>query len=179
MKITKTKSVQSLALRAGLLGIALSVAGPTMAAPPDHNDRDVRQQKREVKEARRDVRRQRRDVQRADSPQERRREQSDVTEARRDLSRERQDLRRERRDDQHPRWSRGSSSTSSQGFTGTVTRLRSGQSFDVRIGGSTFNVITSSRLPRGLNVGDIVRVHGVRAGSNDIRHAAVSIVSSR
>jgi hypothetical protein len=63
-------------------------------------------------------------------------------------------------------------------FTGTVTKV-SNNRFDIRVNGSTYNVDSSSRLPRGLDRGDIVRVYGERYGNNDIRNASVSIIENR
>jgi membrane protein implicated in regulation of membrane protease activity len=66
-----------------------------------------------------------------------------------------------------------------QSYTGTVTSLRSANSCDVRINGNTFNVYTDTRLPRGLSVGDQVRINGVQQYNNDIRQATVSILRNR
>ncbi len=66
-----------------------------------------------------------------------------------------------------------------QSFTGRVTRVPSRESFDVRVGGSTYNVYTNSRLPRGLSAGDLVRVEGRREDHNDIRNASVTVLRNR
>jgi hypothetical protein len=62
-------------------------------------------------------------------------------------------------------------------FTGTVTKVEDDQ-FDIRADGVTYNVSTT-RVPRGLDRGDVVRVYGERFGNNDIRNASVTIVNNR
>ena len=187
----KTINRKSLVLSAGIfaLGGALSVAQPSQAAP--RRDDDVREEKREVKRARREVKRERRDVRQADTPAERRREQRDVERARQNVQRQREELRYERRDDRghnrpgynnRPTWNNRPANGGygyGQSYTGTVTNVRSDNSFDVRIGGSTYNVYTNYDLPRGLSVGDQVRVNGERVGGNDIRQARVSVLRNR
>ncbi len=79
----------------------------------------------------------------------------------------------------NPGYGYGQPNYGAQTYTGIVTGVRSDQSFDVRIGGDTFNVYLSTRLPRQLNTGDYVRVYGVRSGNNDIRNASVSILNNR
>lgn len=64
-----------------------------------------------------------------------------------------------------------------QTFTGQVSNVR-GQQFDLRVGGTTYNVYASSRLPSGLDQNDSVRVYGQRSGNNDIRNANVSIIGN-
>lgn len=64
-------------------------------------------------------------------------------------------------------------------FTGVVTRDRGNNLFDVRIGGTTYNVYTVNRLPRRLDNGDVVRISGRRVGTNDIRDARVDIIRNR
>jgi hypothetical protein len=194
---------QGFILSAGLLG-ATTVLGVSAAnAAPRHNDRrsDVREEKRDVKEARKDVKDARKDARKADTPWERREAREDVRDAQRDLRDERQDLRRERREENrednrygnrydnryrngyNPNWNRPGYPSGgyygAQSFTGVVTNVRSDQSFDVRIGGGTYNVYLNNVLPRQLNVGDQVRVYGVRYGSNDIRNASVTIIRNR
>jgi outer membrane murein-binding lipoprotein Lpp len=199
MKITTHKNI---VLGAGLLGIStvIGIANPAQAAPRNN---DVRQERRDVKQARKDVKQERKDVGRADTPAERRREQRDVQQAREELREERQDLRQERREDRRPNqpgWNNrpnynrpnynrpnynrpgyggGAVYPGSRGYTGTVTRVRSSQSFDVNIGGNIFNVYLVNLAPRGLSVGDIVRVNGVQQYNNDIRNAGVTIVNNR
>jgi len=51
--------------------------------------------------------------------------------------------------------------------------------FDLRVGGTTYNVYASSRLPNGISQNDSVRVYGERYGNNDIRNANVSLISNR
>ena len=68
---------------------------------------------------------------------------------------------------------------SNQSFTGRVTNVKSADEFDIRIGNTTYNVYTDSRAPRGLRVGDVVRVYGQRVGKNDIRNASASLLSNR
>ena len=63
-------------------------------------------------------------------------------------------------------------------YTGVVTAVRSGNSFDVRVNGKTYNVYTSGNVPRGLSVGDTVRVAGRPYGDNDIRQATVNITNN-
>jgi hypothetical protein len=81
------------------------------------------------------------------------------------------------RDDRGPR--RGRDRDDSRSFTGVVTRYRGDNLFDMRIGGTTYNVYTINRLPRRLDDGDVVRVTGRRVGSNDIRDARVTVVRNR
>ena len=179
----KTIIRKSFVLSASVLGLgaALSVAQPSQAAPRDGRGNDVRQERQDVKQARREVKRERRDVRQADTVAERRREQRDLQQARQNVQRQRQDVRQERREDRlgnRPTWNNRPAAYG-QSYTGTVTSVRSDQSFDVRIGGGTFNVYTLSRLPRGLSVGDQVRVNGVQQFNNDIRNASVSILRNR
>ena len=47
--------------------------------------------------------------------------------------------------------------------------MRSNQNFDVSISGNIDNVYTNSQMPRGLSVGDHVRVSDVRQDNNDTR----------
>ena len=68
---------------------------------------------------------------------------------------------------------------SNQSFTGRVTKVKSRDEFDIRIGNTTYNVYTDSRVSRALSVGDIVRVYGKRVGKNDIRNASASLLSNR
>ena len=63
-------------------------------------------------------------------------------------------------------------------YTGTVTNVRSGNSFDLNVGGRTYNVYTNSSLPRGLSRGDRVSVSGRSFGDNDVRGASVSILDN-
>ncbi len=63
-------------------------------------------------------------------------------------------------------------------YRGTVTNVRSGNSFDLSANGRTYNVYTSARLPRGLNRGDEVRVSGRPYGDNDIRSATVRVTDN-
>ena len=62
-----------------------------------------------------------------------------------------------------------------QTYTGSVTEVRSDRQFDVRIGGTTYNVYAATGT-RGLNKGDSVRVYGQRFGDNDIRNSRVEIL---
>ena len=64
-------------------------------------------------------------------------------------------------------------------YTGRVTDIASGERFAIEVDGITYNVMTSSRLPRDLDEGDRVRVYGRRSGDNDIVNATVSIVDNR
>ena len=63
-------------------------------------------------------------------------------------------------------------------YSGTVTNVRAGNSFDLRANGRTYNVYTASALPRGLSKGDKVSVYGRPYGDNDIRNATVRITSN-
>ena len=62
-------------------------------------------------------------------------------------------------------------------YTGTVTNVRAGNSFDLSANGRTYNVYTSN-LPRDLSRGDQVRVYGRPYGDNDIRNATVRVVDN-
>jgi hypothetical protein len=64
-----------------------------------------------------------------------------------------------------------------QTFTGTVTEVESNSEFEVRIGGSTYDVYPSGTTQR-VNKGDTVRIYGQRSGNNDIRNANVVIISN-
>jgi len=66
-----------------------------------------------------------------------------------------------------------------QSFTGVVTDVHSAESFDIRIGGDTYNVYLTGRAPRYLNAGDVVRVYGERANKNDIRASSLTILNNR
>ncbi len=63
-------------------------------------------------------------------------------------------------------------------IVGTVTNVRSGNSFDLSANGRTYNVYTSSSLPRGLSQGDRVSVSGRNRGDNDVTNARVSILDN-
>lgn len=79
-----------------------------------------------------------------------------------------------------PRYGRsGRSLVRDQNYVGRVTKVHSDTSFDARIGDKIFNVYTNSRLPRRLNVNDLVRINGVAKYSNDIRNASVTIIRNR
>ena len=65
----------------------------------------------------------------------------------------------------------------SQTFTGRVSNVDSDQRFDLVVGNITYNVLTTNRLPRGLNEGDRVRVYGTRTGANDISRATVVVIN--
>jgi hypothetical protein len=62
-----------------------------------------------------------------------------------------------------------------QTFTGQASNVKDRQ-FDLRVGGSSYDVYASSRLPNGLRSGDTVRVYGQRYGNNDIRNANVTVI---
>ena len=103
----------------------------------------------------------------------------------------RDDRREERRDDRRESYDRGrydndrdyrdrydrSNTRSNVNYTGTVTNVRSGNSFDLSAGGRTYNVYTASSLPRNLSRGDQVSVSGERYGDNDVRRSNVSVLS--
>lgn len=63
-----------------------------------------------------------------------------------------------------------------QTFTGRVTNIESEQRFDIMVGGTLYNVKPSSPISRRLNRGDMVRVYGLRSGTNDIINANVVIL---
>ena len=63
-------------------------------------------------------------------------------------------------------------------YSGTVTNVRSGNSFDLRTNGRTYNVYTASGIPRGLSRGDEVNVYGRPYGDNDIRNATVRVTDN-
>ena len=95
----------------------------------------------------------------------------------------RKDHRNDRKKDRHndrrrdDRWNKGRNDYRT--LTGTVTRVQGSNRFDLRADGRTYNVHSSSRLPRGLDRNDVVRVYGMRSGNNDIRNARVTIIRNR
>ncbi len=70
----------------------------------------------------------------------------------------------------------GGINNGARGYTGEVVNVVSANRVDVRISGRLYNVYLVSRLPRGLNRGDVVRVDGVRSGTNDIRQARLQLL---
>lgn len=64
-------------------------------------------------------------------------------------------------------------------FEGRVSDVDSNSRFNLVVNGVTFDVTTSSSLPRRLNRGDRVRVYGRRVGGNDITNASVVILNNR
>ena len=64
------------------------------------------------------------------------------------------------------------------GYVGTVSNVRSGNSFDLNVNGHIYNVYTATTLPRDLSRGDAVRVDGRPYGDNDIRNATVRVTSN-
>jgi hypothetical protein len=90
---------------------------------------------------------------------------------RREQRRERRTVRRERRQVR-----RNVVNTNRASYTGTVTRRRSDFLLNVRVGGSTYNVYSTSRLPRAIDGNDLVRVYGRREGYNNIRNASVTLI---
>ena len=193
---TKTSTNRAILLGVGLLGSSTLIGIATPASAQPRRDRDV-------KEARKDVKMARKDERRADSPEERRDAREDLRQERGDLREER----RENRSENRPGYGYGRPSNGSfrpgygygrpsngsyrpgfpvggyqnggNSYTGTVTRVRSDQSFDVSINGKTFNVYTVSRTPWGLSTGDTVRINGVQKYDNDIRDASVSVIRNR
>jgi len=85
---------------------------------------------------------------------------------------------RDRRDRPHYGWGQGNRSDY-RTFTGVVTNSRSGDKFDIRVDGRTYNVYLSGRRPHGLDRNDVVRVYGKRVGGNDIRNASVRVLRNR
>ena len=63
-------------------------------------------------------------------------------------------------------------------YTGRVEDVDSDQRFELDVNGTNYDVLTSSRLPRGLDEGDTVRVYGRRSGDNNITNATVSILDN-
>ena len=63
-------------------------------------------------------------------------------------------------------------------YVGTVSNVRSGNSFDLNVNGHIYNVYTATSLPRDLSRGDQVRVDGRPYGDNDIRNATVRVTSN-
>jgi hypothetical protein len=65
-----------------------------------------------------------------------------------------------------------------QTFTGIAGTVQD-QRFRLEVGGTTYDVYASSRLPAELDRGDRVRVYGRRYGDNDIRNATVVVIRNR
>jgi hypothetical protein len=178
-----------------LFAVTVLGAGLTLGFAQTGNAAD-----RDVKEARKEVKQERRDVKEA---------KKDVKEERRDLKEARKDVKQEKREDRRDgNWNNGhsnngnwnnrpntnyhkpnynkptfnygrnNSNSNYRTFTGTVTKV-SNNRFDIRVGNITYNVAASSRPPRSLDRGDVVRVYGERFGQNDIRNASVSIINNR
>jgi hypothetical protein len=104
----------------------------------------------------------------------------DTSRDRRDRNnRDRNDRWNDRRDDRWDRRRDDRRDNDYRSYSGTVTRVRGSRDFDIRANGRTYNVSTDSRLPRGLDRGDTVRVYGERAGDNNIKNARVSITRNR
>lgn len=200
MKII-TSTNRGLLLGLGLLGASTLAGFATPASAQPRRDRDNRQ---DVKQARKEVREARKNVRRAGTPEDRRDAREDLRQEREDLREERRENRRPgysrpgygygrpsngqyrpgyqgqyRPGYQNGGGNYGGYQNGSSNYTGIVTRVTSNQSFDVRIGGNTFNVYTNGRLPQGLSTGDTVQVNGVQEGKNDIRNASVSLISNR
>ena len=167
-----------------LLAVALMgsfVVAPLMApmaqADPPRNApaygrraKDKKENRKERREDRREDRKERREDRRED--REDRRDDDDRDDR---YDRNRYDNDRDYRDryNRNPRNNRNSAN-----FSGTVTNVRSGNSFDLSANGRTYNVYTSSDLPRGLSRGDEVRVYGRPYGTNDIRNATVRVTDN-
>lgn len=134
--------------RAFLVGAALLSAGTFATLSPAQA-----QTRRDVRDARRDVR-----------------------DAQRDLRREQTQYRNRNRRPVAPIRRRGTYRYTGRTYNGRVTSVHSSQSFDINIGGNTYNVYTVSRLPLGLSRGDLVRVTGDQMYSNDIRNARAYVV---
>jgi len=157
-------------------GLAFTFS-PANAAPRN----DVKAAKKEVKQEKKDVKKAQKQVRKADSPQERREARQDVREERRDVKDARQDVREEKRDvhnnNNNGNWNNNNSNKRT--FTGTVIGVSSNRRFQLRVGNQTFDVSSSSQLPRGFDRNDIVRVYGTRSGNNDIVNSSVSIINNR
>jgi hypothetical protein len=186
----------------------VGTGSPASAAPRrdvKQARKDVKEAKREVREERKDLRQADTPRERNEARRELGNAKGDLQREKRDLRNERQDNRRpgyqtpnrpgyqtpNRPGYQTPNRP-GYQSPNRPGYqtpnrpgyqgrsyTGTVTNVRSNQSFDVNVGGKTFNIYTTSRLPRGLTRGDLVQVRGTQQFNNDIRNASVSIVRNR
>ncbi len=182
MKINR--QTKGTALVAGALAIlSAGILVPSAQAKPN----------KEQKEARKEVRRERRDVRHADTPEEKREERRELRDAKRDLRRERREYRPGYGNGTYrPGYGNGTYRPGSNngnynsGYgnslgasTGEVVNVVSASRVDVRINGRVYNVFLVSRLPRGLNRGDLVRVDGVRRNNNDIHDARVQIVRNR
>jgi Sec-independent protein translocase protein TatA len=204
----KTFNTRGILLGVALFG-AGTVSGFGSSASAAPRDRDVREARKDVKEAKKEVREERKDLRQADSPREREEARRELRNAQGDLQREKRDLRNERQDNRKPVYGQpgrpnsnrpgynrppfqggpnqgrpapgrpGNNWNSGRRYTGTVTNVRSNQSFDIKVGNTTYNVYTTSRTPRGLTRGDQVQVTGVQQYSNDIRNASVSILRNR
>ena len=161
--------------------MALNFSSVANAAP----SRDVKEARKEVKDERKDVKAARKDVRKADTPQERREAKQDVREERRDVKDARKDLKQEKREDRRDNnWNHRPNNNyrpnyNFRTFTGTVVGVDSNRKFQLRVGNETFDVSANSQLPRGFSRGDIVRVYGVRSGSDDINNASLTIVNNR
>ena len=159
-KINTPRILLSAALM-GTFAIAPLMAPQAQADPPRNapaygrRDKDKKDKKDKKYDSRRDDKRDRYDRDRYD--------------------RDRYDRDRDYRD-RYDRDSRNNRNNAT--FSGTVTNVRSGNSFDLRANGRTYNVYLSSSLPRGLNRGDEVRVYGRPYGDNDIRNASVRITDN-
>lgn len=205
----KNINTRGILLGAALLGTGtvFTFGSPASAAPRDN--RDVKEARKDVRDAKKEVREERKDLRQADSPRERNEARQELRDAQRDLQREKRDLRNERQDNRRPGYGQpnrpgynrpgynrppfqggpnqgrpapgrpGNNWNGGRRYTGTVTNVRSNQSFDISVGGKTYNVYTNSRTPRGLSRGDQVQVTGVQQYNNDIRNASVSILRNR
>lgn len=145
---TTRKTLLGVALL-GTFALAPFVTPTAQADPHDHAPAYGRRAKNKVKKDKSDDRRENSDRDRDD-----RRENSD-----------------------HDRYDRDNQRDNSD-FTGVVTDVRTGNSFDLRANGRIYNVYTAQSLPRGLSRGDQVRVSGQLYGDNDIRRSSVSILTN-
>ena len=187
---TRQRLTNLLAIVAVGTGITMSFSATADAAP---RDRDVRDARKEVKAERKDLKKAKKEVRKADTREERRDAKEDARQQRRDVKEARKDVKEERRENRNDgEWNNGRYNTNNtttnnnnnntynnyRSFTGKVTDVNNNGEFKLRVGGQTLDVY-SSRLPRGFDVGDIVRVYGVRSGGDDIRNANVSIINNR
>ena len=147
----------------GTFAIAPLMAPPAQADPPRQAPAYGRRakDKKDKKDKKYDKKQDKRDERRDDD--------------RDHYDRDRYDRDRDYRDryDRDPRNNRSNAT-----YRGTVINVRSGNSFDLRANGRTYNVYTTSNLPRDLSRGDEVNVYGRPYGDNDIRRATVRVTDN-
>ena len=189
------------------LGAGLSIASSAIAAPRDRDvkeaRKEVREERKDLKKAKKEARKADTREERREAREDVREERRDVKKAKKEVKQERRENRRgdshwdnrrndnrryeykersnsnsNRYNDRDNNYDRNNSNNGYRTFTGTVRDINSNGQLKVRIGSKTYDVFTNDRLPRGLDEGDVVRIYGVRSGSDDIRNANVSIVDN-